>query len=172
MSGDVELISPSYLAQVRAMHAARTWGDGGHAYALDVLALLRLFGGRTILDYGCGRGTLRRALPGYLVQEFDPGIAGKDSPPAPADIVVCSDVLEHVEPDRIGAVLDHLWGVTGKAALVVISTRLAKAILPDGRNAHLIVQTAKWWLTQLRNKEWTAHLLGRDEDQIVVLLVR
>jgi hypothetical protein len=43
-------------------------------------------------------------------------------------------------------VLDHIGRLAGKAAYLVISTRDANATLPDGRNAHLIVRPAPWWI--------------------------
>jgi len=52
--------------------------------------------------------------------------------------------LEHVEPDRLGNVLDHIRRLSGKGCYIVIATRPAAAILPDGRNAHLIVKDADW----------------------------
>jgi hypothetical protein len=104
----------------------------------------------TVLDYGCGRGELAKVLSPQRVSEYDPGIAGKDGMPKPCDLVVCTDVLEHIEPDRLGNVLDHLTVLAGKALYLVIATRPAQAVLPDGRNAHLIVRDAAFWLDKLK----------------------
>ena len=41
----------------------------------------------------------------FEIKEYDPAIPGKDSLPEPADIVVCSDVLEHIEPNYLLNVL-------------------------------------------------------------------
>jgi 2-polyprenyl-3-methyl-5-hydroxy-6-metoxy-1,4-benzoquinol methylase len=37
----------------------------------------------TVLDYGCGEGALKKALAPHRVQEYDPGIRGKDILPKP-----------------------------------------------------------------------------------------
>lgn len=116
------------------------------AYALEV-------GAERVLDYGCGQGTLRTALKaqGFApdVMEYDPAIKGKDGLPKPAELVACTDVLEHVEPEKLPAVLAHLRRLTLKAAFLLIATRKANKTLPDRRNAHLIVRPADWWTAQV-----------------------
>jgi hypothetical protein len=101
-----------------------------------------------VLDYGCGQGSLARAI-GDRVKEYDPAIPEKAAAPAPADLVVCTDVLEHIEPDCLAHVLDHLRDLTLKACFVVIATRPAMKFLADGRNAHLIIETDAFWRKQL-----------------------
>jgi FkbM family methyltransferase len=98
-----------------------------------------------ILDYGCGKQTLAAALPDRQVRGYDPAIPALSAPAAPADLVVCTDVLEHVEPSCIEDVLDDLCRVTGKAALITVATRPAVKTLADGRNAHLTVKPFTWW---------------------------
>jgi S-adenosylmethionine:diacylglycerol 3-amino-3-carboxypropyl transferase len=66
-------------------------------------------------------------------------------PPEPHDIVVCTDVLEHIEPDCLDDVLADIRRCTKKAALLVVATRPAMKTLSDGRNAHLIQEDFKWW---------------------------
>ena len=62
---------------------------------------------------------------------------------------MCTDVLEHIEPDRLDEVLDDLKRVTRKMGFFVVATRAADKTLPDGRNAHLIQQERDWWLPKL-----------------------
>lgn len=164
------LISPEYQEQLRQFHASRTWGEGGYKFSRAVKRLAENLGTQDILDYGCGRGTLRTTLTGFNVREYDPGIEGKDDLPEPADIVVCTDVLEHIELACIDAVLDHLCGLTKKVCFVVISLRLAHSTLPDGRNAHLIVAGERWWVEQLETKDWAVELVERLADQMTVCL--
>jgi hypothetical protein len=49
----------------------------------------------------------------------------------------------------------------------VIATRPAKKHLPDGRNAHLIVQDSDWWLGQLE-KRWTVQTKSTDGRELIV----
>lgn len=171
MGGVNRLVSPEYLAQLRMLHEQRRWGDGGHKYAEQVEALARETGAATILDYGCGFGTLKNRISVARVSEYDPGVSGKDTLPSPADIVVCSDVLEHVEPNCIDAVIEHIWSLTRKVCFAVISMREAHTLLPDGRNAHLIVRGAKWWIAYLETKDWSVDVIERiDTDQLIVCL--
>jgi len=157
------LCSHKYRRELNKMHAAQKWGcsGAGHAeFIRPILERVRVMAGVettddvTILDYGCGRGTLKTALD-RRVQEYDPGIKGKDGLPKPADVVVCTDVLEHVEPRAVSSVIDHLFNLTGYIAYVNVATREANAVLPDGRNAHLVVKDANWWTKQMERKGWT-----------------
>lgn len=102
---------------------------------------------KDILDYGCGKGSLSQASPTYNVINYDPGISQYSEHPTEAhDLVVCTDVLEHVEPDCIDAVLDDLQRLTKRCLYVIVCTVEAKKTLPDGRNAHLTVRDYRWWM--------------------------
>jgi hypothetical protein len=153
-----DFISPEYRAQLARLHKKRTWGADGAKHAAATIDFYRELGATTLLDYGCGEGRLRLALSSIeqpiRVLEYDPGIDGKEGLPKPVDMVASTDVLEHVEPDRLPAVLDHLFRIAELGAYVVIATRPANAILPDGRNAHLIVEPAAWWIDKLKASGW------------------
>lgn len=105
-----------------------------------------------LLDYGCGKQALKDALgivEGYV--PYDPAIPGIDAPPVPTDLVVCTDVLEHVEPEMLDAVLDDLQRVT-RIGFFAVHTGAALNHLPDGRNAHLIQEPARWWLPKILDR--------------------
>ncbi len=140
------LISPEYAKLNEQLHGSRPdYGTSGRQWAAKVAGLAKQVNASTILDYGCGKQTLAKALPELRVIGYDPAVPGLDAPPAPADLVVCTDVLEHVEPDCIDAVLDDLCRLAQKAAFVTVATRPAVKTLADGRNAHLTVQPFSWW---------------------------
>jgi hypothetical protein len=140
-------VSDAYRFQLQLKHARTRWGTSGQDHAPEILAFARQLGAETALDYGCGVGTLKPRLRPHrlIVQEYDPGIRVRDRLPGPADLVVCTDVLEHVEPERVGAVWAHLRRLTRKGAYVVVSCRPAQHRLPDGRNAHLTVMEPWFW---------------------------
>lgn len=143
------LITDPYRELNRRLHAAGSYGRHGDKWAAEVAALARREQLTELLDYGCGQGSLCRALRGLApeleLHEYDPAIAGKERAPAPAPFVVCTDVIEHIEPDCLGSVLDDLQRLSLKYLFAVVSTRPAKKLLEDGRNAHLIVQPESYW---------------------------
>lgn len=121
-----------------------------------IAAIARACGARRILDYGCGKGllkpALKKVLPHIIVDEYDPAIPGKrELPKTPADMVVCLDVMEHIEPVFLDDVLASIRRLTIKWAFLSIATIPAQKTLADGRNAHLIVETEDWWLQKLAN---------------------
>lgn len=146
----MQTITDEYRALNREMHARETFGGGGFRWADHVIALKNDAGCETVLDYGCGRGSLAEVLgrPEWLL-EYDPAVEGKEAPPADADLVVCTDVLEHVEPEFLDAVLTRIADLSRKMTFLVISTVPASKVLADGRNAHLSVHNAAWWREKL-----------------------
>lgn len=144
-----KLISPSYRKLNRKLHEKdQTYGSYSGKHAKQVLQFADLMLTRDILDYGCGKRGLEKAL-GFAIKNYDPAIPGCDKTPEPSDIVVCTDVLEHIEMASLGAVLDDLKRVTKRVVILEISTVAANKALPDGRNTHQIIQPPNWWLTQL-----------------------
>lgn len=159
-------ISPYYKLMNETLHATKAkYGKSGHLYAGEALALARAVNAKTLLDYGCGKATLQKALeqvaPDLDVKEYDPAIKGKDVMPMPADVVICTDVLEHIEPDYFGNVLGHLQVLVKKAALIAVHTAPSVKELPDGRNAHFIIQNSAWWKNVLE-QVWKADITTED----------
>lgn len=153
------MISDDYRRLNAALHESNSgYGTSGQKYAGDVRGLVKEYGLATILDFGCGKGTLKHQLPGFDVREYDPAIPGKDAPPEMADLVTCTDVMEHIEPEHLDAVLGELKRLSKKLVYLVIATVPATKTLADGRNAHLIVQSSAWWRAKLGERfqiiEW------------------
>lgn len=146
------LITPEYAAQNAELHSTNPlFGNYGHQWAGEVKRLVGLHGFQDVLDYGAGKRRLEQALaPDIKVRSYDPAIPEIADPPDPADLVICTDVLEHIEPDCLADVLGDLYRLTRRMAFLEIATEPAQKFLPDGRNAHLIVQPPAWWLNKLR----------------------
>lgn len=154
----VALITPAYQQTQIAMHARpEGYGTRGGRWASTVLGIAGAYDCWSVLDYGCGQGSLGRALEHtrLSVREYDPAISGKDARPSFADLVACIDVLEHVEPECLDAVLAHLRMLARRALFVVVSTRPARTLLPDGGNAHLIVESPEWWRARVEAAGFT-----------------
>lgn len=155
------LISEEMRQANKLLHDRGDYGSRGHRWKACVDDIMQRGNCQSVLDYGCGKGGLKAALPQYDVREYDPAIPGKDALPEPADLVLCADVLEHVEPELIDNVLAHIASIAIKFAMLSPSTKAAKKTLPDGRNAHLIVQPASWW----RRKFSEHFFLLQDRDK-------
>ena len=145
-----ELISATYRDLNARLHLENlAYGVGGGRHAPTVLKLVERLQTRSVLDYGCGKGYLAKAIP-FPIWEYDPAIPEKAESPRPADLVVCTDVLEHIEPEKLLFVLDDLQRCVRKVGCFVIHTGPAQKVLADGRNAHLLQRDAHWWRTQLQ----------------------
>jgi len=162
------LISSDYRAQQRELHERNAnYGTGGHRWATAVKTYAMRFGCLSILDYGAGPGRLHQALAGegFDFRDYDPAMPGIDTPPEPADMVTCCDAMEHVEPECIDAVLDHIQSLARKMVYFVIPSSHSLKTLADGRNAHLTQQPLEWWLPKIEAR-WpkvvNAHMVGID----------
>lgn len=145
------LISPEYRSLNAQLHVDNlSYGVGGGKHAKTVIKLAEEIKSTSILDYGCGKGYLAKEIP-FPIWEYDPAIPDKQESPRPADIVICSDVLEHIEPDHLLLVLDDLRRCVKKVGYFIIHTGPAQKTLPDGRNTHLIQKGEQWWKRKLSN---------------------
>lgn len=128
----------------------------GQHYASRVDDLVKSYKAQSILDYGCGKRTLEAALrqkwfgtPLAEIVNYDPAVEGCEHTRKPCDFVVCTDVLEHIEPEFLDNVLDDIDANMRVAGLLTVALIPAKKHLADGRNAHLIVRPYTWWLQKL-----------------------
>lgn len=144
------LITPEYRKLNQELHKSRLdYGVGGGRHADTVKKMMGADSKiKSVLDYGCGKGYLAKAL-GFPIWEYDPAIPGKEESPKPADLVVCADVLEHVEPDRINFVLLDLARCVKRVGYFVIHTGPSSKTLADGRNAHVLQKPKDWWQKKL-----------------------
>lgn len=132
----------------RQLHAQGDYGHSGFKHGDRVLDLAKRMNTKNVLDYGCGQQTLQKGIP-FPITNYDPFIRGCEADPAPHDLVVCSDVMEHIEPECVMDVLAHIHSKTLQLAFFDIAIRPAKKVLADGRNAHLIIEKPLWWLERL-----------------------
>ena len=149
------MISDQYRKILQQVHSAGVWGVAASTMIDSIEKFVRRAGVNHVLDYGAGSsGILQRELPlrvpGLTIDSYEPGIPELAAIPEPAPLVLCIDVLEHVEPEYVDAVLDDLQRVTIKYGFFTIATQPAQRILPDGRNAHLTVRPIKWWVEKIQ----------------------
>jgi len=152
------LITEEYRALNAEKHdGSKVFGGvNSVAHADIVMGLCEQYGARDVLDYGAGKGALGEWLftngfRGYYFP-YDPAIPYWADAPEPADLVACMDVLEHIEPECIEAVLDELKRCVRKVGVFSIMQMPARKTLPDGRNAHILLRPDEWWHKRLKRR--------------------
>lgn len=147
------LITKEYKKLNTELHRKQPgYGTSGKKHAAAVLSFAFAWNAKTILDYGCGKQTLRAAMawdPDIKVIGYDPAIPGLDAPPLPADIVVCTDVMEHVEPGCVQAVLSHIFQLANKGVFFVICCIPGDRKLSNGELAHCSVYSPELWIAAI-----------------------
>ena len=159
MSG---VISEEQRQLNRALHAEnKNYGNraDGAGVATNLPAALRrmheLGFCNTVLDYGTGKGKLVKHLKQNLpesirVDGYDPAVEEYCvHPKDPYHVVICLDVLEHIEIESIDSVLNDIKRLTSHFCYLVIDLQPAVKTLKDGRNAHILLAPHDWWVTKL-----------------------
>lgn len=140
------LITQEYKKLNEKLHETnKHYGTSGHKWAQAVINFTKMVGSTDVLDYGCGKSTLAQNLP-FPIKQYDPAVPKFSDRPEPSDIVVCTDVLEHIEPDCVMDVLEDLCALTRQLTFIAVANRPAQKTLEDGRNAHLIQENELFWL--------------------------
>ncbi len=137
--------------------------------------------GESVIDYGCGTGRAAKKFEhkGFIVRCVDfvaealetdvpfsahclwdlPVMASEGTQKSttflgPSDWAFCTDVMEHIPTEMVGAVLAGIADRTRSAAFFQIST------VPDGfgrligKVLHLTVRPAGWWANRLK-RHWS-----------------
>lgn len=154
----------------------------GEQFASVFLQQVNPRAGATVIDFGCGTGkgslnlvvlgrvkvvmldftgnSLDEDIKNMLVTQKDMMSfvqADLEKPlPVAAQYGYCTDVMEHIPPEKVDVVLDNIL----KAAQHVF---FAISTVPDhfgqtiGETLHLTVQPYEWWLKKLRDRDATIH---------------
>lgn len=157
------------IRQYQQLHAQSLYGDGA-ARAARLLGSIqleveRLGPIRTVLDYGCGRSPLVNwlaKLNDATPLRYDPAIPEHATlPEGPIDLIVSTDVLEHIPEDLLDNLLAEISS-RSQNAYFHIATALATTVLPNGENAHCTVQKPGWWRSRLERHFATVRELPVD----------
>lgn len=160
-------ITDEYKRLNSSLHISRRgYGVGGSFWAGMVWTFALRMKANSVLDYGAGKQTLEKSgLSRHIsVYSYDPCIPEIAKEPQSADVVVCTDVLEHIEPNCLLNVIKHLDFLSSKGLFLSIATVKGDKFLEDGRNNHLIIGNKKWWLKQFP-KNWQVRILGEDDEK-------
>lgn len=155
-------VTSAYQKQLQQLHETNSkWGVRVEIPE-KVIWCIENFAINSVLDFGCGKGAVISALqekyPHIETHGYDP--AFNNSLPDKVDMIMSTDVLEHIEPEELENTICDLRSRTNILQYHLIACHLAKKELPDGRNAHLIVETPDWW--QLKLSEWNWKFVHED----------
>ena len=147
------LISEEYRQQQEKLHDAGNYGVTAQKYGAMISSIVDRLEIDHVLDYGAGSQlSLTKTLKpsrDITYQAYDPCVEKYSDEPVPAELVCAIDMLEHIEPDLLDNVLDHLEEMTQVVLFASINTGPAGKVLDDGRNAHLIQQPMEFWLPKI-----------------------
>lgn len=152
-----DYMSEAYLKMAKELHDRMPeYGARGYGWLKALQALVREYDAETVLDYGCGKGTLGEAVKedgmDIVWREYEPAIEQVKDERVPSDIVFCTHVLEHVEPHLILSVIQDLSRLTQKVCFICVSySSDSGKTLADGRDSNLIVKSPTEWLEMLKN---------------------
>ena len=146
-------LNPAYKKQLEALHGQGVFDNGRNALKI-ISGFLRQFQPNEVFDFGCGHGGLMYAIqesnPGVFVDGYDPGNSEYCKfPSRKFEAVVSTDVFEHIEPEFLDSNLRCLSEVIGQVGFFRIACYPAVKSLPDGRNAHLVVESPDWWIQKI-----------------------
>lgn len=142
------------VSEYARVHSRKRYGDTGWRSLPFILPHVLALKPRSLVDFGCGQSDLAFRLAQLSsigrVGRYDPAIpALSDRPTEGFDLLVNVDVLEHIPDEELDAAIATMASMA-KDAVIVIDTAPARLILSDGRNAHVSLHDAAWWLARLR----------------------
>jgi hypothetical protein len=140
------------IEEYGAIHASRIYGNTSIKNLRFIRPHIKALGPSSILDYGCGRSRLVECLDlGFDVRtlRYDPAIPEFAARPSEVvDLLINVDVLEHVPESDLDAVVLEMRDLC-RHALIIVDTRPAALILPNGKNAHCTLHSHDWWRNYL-----------------------
>ena len=141
-----------YIRQHRLAHGnpKEFRGRSLPAHIDQIRLLLREHHCHSILDYGCGKAQCWPPEWQGRITGYDPAYEPHSAPPQGVyDMVICTDVLEHVPESAMAGVIAHIFELRRRWAYISICTRPSRKTLPDGSNKHVTVRPPDWWRQQL-----------------------
>jgi 2-polyprenyl-3-methyl-5-hydroxy-6-metoxy-1,4-benzoquinol methylase len=158
------MITDEYKKQLQELQRREKFSSWLIKYP-DVKKFIELYQPSSLLDYGCSQGGLIKQLkidfPNIDIDGFDPAVPAFEVIKKQLyDCVISNDVIEHIEPEFLDKTLKQMQELFKNQAWFIIACYPAKKLLPDGRNAHLIIESPIWWLDKIKdvfNKSTIVH---------------
>lgn len=139
--------------EYRAMHAKKKFsGASLEPHIKEIDALINEYDCKTILDYGCGQAKCWEEMKLKLnphskqVTLYDPYVDRYSvKPEGTFDLVICTDVMEHILEEEVGKTLAELLNYTNKVLYLAIATYPANKKFSNGENVHVTIKPKEWW---------------------------
>jgi 2-polyprenyl-3-methyl-5-hydroxy-6-metoxy-1,4-benzoquinol methylase len=163
-----------HIAAYKEIHSSKHYGDSSTEEYLGIVAeVVKQRQPKSILDYGCGRSDLAAHFwrdGERKIARYDPAIGKyKVLPDGRFDIVFACDLMEHVPMAFVDQIF-HEIRTKSSTALFAISTILARAKLPDGRNAHVTILSKSEWTRWIKDVFGAVKSLPAKHEHELVLL--
>lgn len=159
------------LEQYQKIHA-RSYGASAYLYFDQIAEEIIAINPSSVLDYGCGRSDLAAHFwkdGARRIAKYDPAIPQfKEMPEGEFDVVLCTDVMEHIRMPDVDQILQEIKAKS-KKALFTISMKPARAELPDGRNAHVTLLNENEWTRWIKSVFGFAVRIPTQWDHILML---
>lgn len=147
-------MNKDYIAsEYRRMHQQGTFSGGSlEIHLSEIKQLIKEYDIHSLLDYGCGKAKCHKKKLVEKTTLYDPYCEPYSSKPEGTfDMVICTDVMEHVPEEDVGKVLAELLNYTDKVLYLSIATYPASKKFSNGNNVHLTIKPKEWWEKMLSN---------------------
>lgn len=141
-------INKEYLAsEYRNMHDKKNFsGSSLEPHLAEIKQLIKEYGCQSLLDYGCGKARYHKQPLVKNTTLYDPYYEPYSKlPTGTFDMVICTDVLEHVPEKEVPNIVADLINYTDKVLFLAISTKPAKKKFSNGENVHLTIWSPEKW---------------------------
>ncbi|MCV6598921.1 MAG: class I SAM-dependent methyltransferase [Alphaproteobacteria bacterium] len=144
------LLNEKYINQYEELHNSKEdFGTSSLSFIEEICFIINIYKPKTILDYGCGKGVLADKLQEIYknkkIYKYDPAIKEYSKIPVnKVDMVINTDVLEHIPEQDIPNILEHISSIC-RFAYFNLHHAKAQNILPNGENAHCTVKDPDWY---------------------------
>lgn len=144
-------------------------------FAIDMYGIIQYNKCKSIIDYGCGKAIAykenfkeidpKKKIPNFTVplhkwwgidelSLYDPGVPEHSTlPTKKADLVICTDVLEHVPEEDLDWVIKELCSLSNSAVFINVSSVPALKTFTTGKykgmNVHVSLFDHAWWVNKI-----------------------
>ena len=168
-------MSEKYLEEYKLLHKnMASFGSGACLYLDELRLIIDYLRPKTVLDYGCGKANLIKALSEIYSDiqfyGYDPAVEMYNTLPVEkADLVINTDVLEHIPENELDSVVSKIASISDNA-FFGLHHALAYTILPNGENAHCTVKPPIWYYNLMCRYYKTPYLLKGRKTELSAMI--